>query len=181
MTKLDTLYGPCLETERPISKLELKFQPNSLQQLTKDTAASLQKYFESALFLKIPAVIHRKVVILWVMDEPGNIFIAFEELIDGHDGSYLMPYFRESLVTNRLNHEINGGRIGRLGHPSLLAGKRAARIGGEIRFRPEDNDSFHWKINRLSGRYGVRSHQTDAHLAAVHSLFMEMGLHIGTE
>lgn len=181
MNELDILYGPCLEAGRLIEPLELQYRPNSLQPLTDAAADGLGRYLDSAACLEIPRVMHRQMVILWVMDGSGTIFIAFEELIHCGTGAYLMPYFRTNLVTAQLKNEIDQGRMGRLGHPSLLTGDRHARIGGEIRFRPDDEDEHLWKINRSSGRYGLRPHQTDAHLSAVHSLFADKGLHLGIE
>ncbi|WP_037079283.1 hypothetical protein [Neorhizobium vignae] len=179
--ELDNLFGQCLPAGKPIETLEFVHKPNSLQEFGDEQFEGLRKYLESAESLAIPRTLHEQIVILWVMGATGEIYVAFEELIDATTGQYLMPYFRSNPVTSLLKDEINGGRIGRLGHPSLLSGDRLARIGGEIRFRPTDDDGFLWKINRGSGRYGIRPHQTDAHLVAVHSLFVTKGLHIGIE
>jgi hypothetical protein len=178
---LDLLYGPCLPAGRPIESLELQMRPNSLQLLDRAGYEALAAYLQSANSLKIPRIVHQQMTILWVMNEAAQIYVAFEELIDTKSGQYLMPYLRDNTVVRLIGRDIAEGRIGRLGHPSLLEGARTARIGGEIVFRPNDGDEHLWKINRASGRYGLRHNQTNHHLEAVRSLFNSNGLHLGLE
>ncbi len=178
---LDLLYGPCLPAGKSIEPLESQRAPNSLQLLDEAGFRGLGEYLGSAINLRIPTVLHQQMTILWVMDEAADIYVAFEELIDAKTGEYLMPYLRMNTVVRLIGKEIEEGKIGRLGHPSLLRGARTARIAGEIVSRPHDGDEHLWKINRASGRYGLRPHQTDEHLRAVHTLFTNKGLHVGLE
>jgi hypothetical protein len=174
-------FGKCAAPGGSIDPLELKYKPNSRQKLDDDSIKGLKRFLESAESLKITQVLNQKMVILWVMDVKGDIYFAFEEIVRATDGEYLMPYVRKSYVVDRLSTDIEEGVVGRLGHPSLLEGAREARIGGEIVLRLDDEDETPWKINRRSGRYGRREHQTDKHLRAVHSLLTSKGLHLGLE
>jgi hypothetical protein len=175
------VFGPCAPAGRDIEPLELRYKPNSRQELDDAGIAGLKSYLESANLLEITRVLNQKMVILWVMDIKGIIHFAFEEIVHASNGEYLMPYVRENYAVEQLKDDIEKGVVGRLGHPSLLEGNREARIGGEIVLRLEDGDETLWKINRRSGRYGQRPHQTDEHLKAVHSLLTYKGLYLGLE
>ncbi|EUB97264.1 hypothetical protein PMI07_000840 [Rhizobium sp. CF080] len=166
--QLDAMFGCCDPAGRTIEDPERHFSPQSLQRLDEDTAPLIRRYMELACDgLRLPGVLHRTHPMLWLIDKPGDVWTAIEEVIDAETGAYLYPLSR--------SQSSKPGHV-RLGHPSLvIARNKHARIGGEIKYSAAANK---WIISNRSGRYGTRPNQTQAHLAAAASRFMEFDIEL---
>ncbi|KQS95368.1 hypothetical protein [Rhizobium sp. Leaf386] len=163
---LDATFGPCAGAGRPISAAEQKYAPDSLQKLTDETALVLKTYMDTVTGLKMPGVVHSNSLVIWIVDDEGEICFAMEELFEEATGTL-------ATVRPRGDWGKIDGTV-KLGHPSLIedADKRA-RIGGELVY---DRGKAHWEINNFSGRYGQRKWQTRAHLEAVAGKFNDWGI-----
>lgn len=158
---LDEEFGPCAPAGGyGVNAIERNYRPQSLQQLTADTAPVLKSYLGTAdLGLSVPRILHRTNNILWIVDRRGDLWFAVEEIVDAETGALLYTLPRTKAKLLRPDEHV------KLGHPSLLQDlDRHARIGGEILWSPRYNA---WTLNNSSGRYGDRKGTTRAHLEAV--------------
>ncbi|WP_050999893.1 hypothetical protein [Sinorhizobium fredii] len=169
MTKLDKLYGPCLPPGKPINQHELDHLPRTLQRLDENSAPLLIDYLARQNGLFIPNAFPVTCHVLWVVDEPGEVWFSSEEIIQ--DDGELIGILPKK-ISARPKEFI------KLGHPSLLTGNRFARLGGELVYDPVDG--VDWCITNSSGRYGLREHQKAEHLEAVAGKFAQHGLHCWT-
>lgn len=162
----DSIFGLCIQSDRAINDHERLHRPESVETLNKKTGAALKEYLLAAL--RMPEVVHNTSIILWVVDEDGEIHFALEELINSRTG-------RLAAVRPRGDWGNIEGTL-KLGHPSLLEQRnKFARIGGEIVYNMHRK---RWEINNFSGRYGMRQQTTKPHLEAVAGKFAEHGIHL---
>lgn len=166
---LDDRFGECLEAGRPIEPHELTRSPNSLIELTQETAKSLIDFMTAFDDHLSPFV--RNYHILWLVDQAGRLRVAFEEVIDP-----------SGVTIGALAKPIGARPISpiKLGHPSLLGldEPKNARIGGEIIFDPDFDGQHKWVLTNKSGRYGLRAGQTEKHLVNAVGLFASLGLYL---
>ena len=147
---------------------EQAWKPDSLQHLTKDAAEHLKAYMDTAAGLKVPRVIHGNAVVLWIVDEDGEIHVAMEELF--HEKAGVLATVRPRADWVKIANTV------KLGHPSLVEGDvKNARIGGEIVY---DAGAARWEINNFSGRFGMRKWQEKRHLEAVAGKFNTWNIHL---
>lgn len=166
--RLDTLYGPAAPAGRPIQDVELLRTPESRQLLDEFSAEALQYYLSQTADLRISNIFPRIYHLLWVVDDPGDIWFSVEELIDPVNGQLIGILPRRVIV--------QPSQYVKLGHPSLISDtSKVARMGGEIYFDPIDDRPSYVLTNR-SGRYGLRPHQRREHLEAVAGKFNDYGL-----
>lgn len=165
---LDEDFGPCRPAGgRGVAKHELQRTPHSLQQLDVSSAAWLKSYLAAARDgLRTPQIVHQANNLLWLVDDPGEIWFAIEEVVHVDTGKLLYTYHGNYDVRAPEQHVT-------LGHPALLRGAENARIGGEIKWSRHGNG---WIITNKSGRYGTRQGQTKAHLEAVAGKFNAYGI-----
>ena len=170
---LDDLFGAALTAARQgVVGLENRCKPKSLRRLDKNTVRFLEIYTRSiAERVKYGDVIAADVYLLWLVDEAGKIWLAFEEAFDENDEMFRFVLNRETLSGSM--HDLPKP-LAKLGHPSLVGGGKA-RIGGELIFDPDATPPI-WYLNNKSGRYGLRADRTVAHLRNVQKLFREHGL-----
>jgi hypothetical protein len=170
LTDLDALYGPCSPPGLPIKEHELAFQPRTLQRLDENSAPLLIDYLARQNGLLIPNAFPVTCHVLWVVDEPGELWFSSEEIIQD-DGELIGILPKKVSARPKI--------FTKLGHPSLLTGDdRFARIGGELVYDPDEG--VDWCITNSSGRYGLRQHQRPEHLDAVAVKFARHGLHCWT-
>lgn len=168
---LDELYGRLLPPVAPkvIETHELKFTPQSLFELTSTSVEELKAFAVAQQGDDLIALATRGFPILWIIGESDRVFLAFEEVIHSLDGAKLCCMPRGVVP--------GPGKV-KLGHPSLLQGGIAARIGGELFFDYGLETGPEWVLTNDSGRYGKRPHQTVAHLAAAARKFKQIGLSV---
>ncbi|MBY5819039.1 hypothetical protein [Rhizobium leguminosarum] len=150
---------------------EVKAKPKSLHKLDITSSSLLKAYLKTASDgLGITKVNHGCLLILWLLDENGEIWFALEEA------------FKEAPGEN-LHHPMSrfwpfdpNSNFLKLGHPSLLDRPQKARIGGEIIYDPEFG-SHGWVISNKSGRYGSRAKdQPEKHLTEAASVWNAFGI-----
>jgi hypothetical protein len=163
---LDAVFGELLEPQR-VDPLERSIRPLSLQCLDADTAKLLRAFMQATESgLGVTKFVYCELPILWVVDRAGHIWFAVEEVVTADTHEFVRPLFRRTQV---------GPEYRRLGHPALLRGKKAGRIGGEILFDARAKLPA-WFITNGSGRYGLREGRLRAHLRAVNRKFQEHGI-----
>jgi len=108
-------------------------------------------------------------IIIWVVDEIGDIWFAIEEMF--HDGAPTgLPKFQDFEPTRGIR---------KLGHPSLISAGNG-RIGGEIDFCNTTSPPI-WMINNRSGRYGRHETRTLRHLRNAANEFRSYGIELEIE
>jgi hypothetical protein len=149
---------------------EQRLAPLSLQLLDNTTAPLLLAYLSSARNgLKIPAVNHSVLPILWVIDGSGRFRFALEEVVDITNEQFMFPLSR---------HLATPDGHAKLGHPALLPpDDKTARLAGELLFDP-DFGQHGWVISNKSGRYGLVSGVTRPHLSAVVRRLADFGIRV---
>ncbi|WP_454703349.1 hypothetical protein [Agrobacterium leguminum] len=163
---LDNTFGLCIQPDRTINDQERLHCPESVATLNDKTGAALKEYLLAAL--RMPQVAHSTSVILWVVDDKGEVRFALEELLNIKTG-------RLAAVRPRGDWGNLPGTL-KLGHPSLVERQnKFARIGGEIVY---NIDEERWEINNFSGRYGTRPKTTKAHLEAVAGIFRNYNIYL---
>jgi hypothetical protein len=170
---LDKAYGPLIPPQSFRSgqsgyqPWEDRCSPSSLGMLNSVTAPSLKQVMDYvSLGWNVAEVLTNDIIIIWLVDAAGQIWIAFEELV--LNGQPLgIPKHQTMELTKRAD---------KLGHPALV-GCSNARIGGEILFDPTRIPSS-WIINNKSGRYGVHPSRTAAHLDNVKGQFSALGINL---
>ena len=167
---LDDKFGPCLppDHDKTVSVAEQEFQPISLHEVDDAIGPLLYEYMDKAHApLSITRTLHRSNNILWMIDCAGKLWVAIEEVVDLDSGEFVRSHLR--------NASRPGAPNFKLGHPSLLpkGQSKKARIAGEIFWSPDHKD---WVINNTSGRFGLRSHQTEDHLKEAAALFKFHGI-----
>lgn len=160
---LDDEYGELVDAAAPwgrkaVEDWERDHFPKSLSTLTDSTAAQLKTLMDNvARACRIDQFLVLDVIILWVVNQYGDIIFAVEEAVS--DGLPLdVPRHR------RAEHKIGKDK---LGHPALVAG-RQARVAGEIYYEIRQNI---WVINMESGRYCLTCERKREHLENVRNRF----------
>ncbi|NTG67241.1 hypothetical protein [Rhizobium rhizogenes] len=171
LTELDTLFGPA--TPPPyVGPGEETFSPRTLACLDAQSAKLIKDLFATATEgLGLTRLTHECCIVLWLLDENGEIWFALEEV----------TYTDE--LGQRYHHPISRSipfdpaiEFLRLGHPSLIAGERRARIGGEIVY-DESFGTNGWIISNKSGRYGSKNRpQKREHLEAAARVWEKFGI-----
>lgn len=113
----------------------------------------------------IGRVLFYDVLIIWVIDEVGDLWFAIEELV------------LRGLPTGHPRHPnliLREEDADKLGHPSLI-NCRKGRIGGQIYF-DTNNAAPRWIIDPYSGRYGLHPTRTRAHLVNAAKKFSDLGV-----
>lgn len=109
--------------------------------------------------------------ILWVVDEPGVIWLGLEEAFDPvrvSDRYRVPPPYLRGIYP--------GPRPRKLGHGAMLQGAKG-RNGGEIILQQDPvAKTTYWEINNRSGRYG--SGRTKAQLYAVALEFRKRNINL---
>jgi hypothetical protein len=136
-----------------VQKWERAFIPNSLAKLDAISAASLRQAMRDiSLGWKLGKVLTYDTLIIWLVDEVGDIWFAVEELVVDELATGRPKHQRLKLTTN----------MPKLGHPALNNCAKA-RIAGEIYFDSDDSPVA-WVINNNSGRYGRHPSRVPEHL-----------------
>lgn len=146
---LDEKWGPAFAPGK-LSAAEELYQPRSLMLLSQHHQ-ELRAYLELAESgFTFPQVVHQAAIILWVLDEIGEIRLAIEEQVSEAG--------RHSILLRDISGSFSHAK---LGHPSLLehGSERLARCGGEITWDGRLKGKPNWVISNRSGRYGMRDYQ----------------------
>lgn len=163
---LDKRYGVAIPPKY-WSNIEKFKKPASLQLLDPTTAPVLQAYLTTATDgLEITRTNHQTIILLWLMDEEGQIWFCVEEAFK--DDAEISVYPRLDGVKYPDGYE-------KLGHPSLILAAKA-RIGGELIWDiPEDSEP-RWMITNKSGRYGIREDIFPQHIDNIAKKFEDLGV-----
>jgi len=164
--RLDERYGVCREPSE-IRPWEEGVKPRSLVMLTKEVGTSLRTYRDLAqgeLFWNMSQCS----TFIWAMDELGQVFLAFEEVIP--DGDIDIDGLKEGHPRRR-GFPAHPAQEKKLGHPTLLGGGQA-RVAGELLLDVAE-EKLHWFVNCASGRYCRLMPPTHDQCRAIHELFME--------
>lgn len=172
---LDTLYGEVLDpvpNSRGVDvyQWERTHEPISLFKLNSTSAPHLRELMmQLGRDFACVDVLSRDVLLIWVVDQAGEVWIAIEELFY-EDTAVGLPHFRTFEPT---------ADWPKLGHPSLIAAS-AGRIGGEILMTRNASLST-WTINKRSGRYGRHPSRTFRHLKNVANVFRSYGIELNVD
>lgn len=166
MKDLDELYGVAVPPKY-WSNIEKYKTPASLQKLDHSTAPVLQTYLATATDgLEITRTNHQTIVLLWLMDEDGQIWFCVEEAFK--DDAEISVYPRLDGVEYPEGYE-------KLGHPALILAQKA-RIAGELIWDVPESEDPRWMITNKSGRYGIRDDISPQHVDNVAKLFGDLGV-----
>jgi hypothetical protein len=159
---LDAKYGPALPAlQRGPDWWERRHSPHSLTRLEPSTAAPLKYVMDQVTSgWLVGHVLLNEVTIIWIVDNPGDLWFAVEELVSN------------GAPTGRPKHRVDNAP--KLGHPSLV-GCEHARIAGEI-FFDASGAPPKWTLNNRSGRYGIHETRTPEQLDNVRALFKEVDI-----
>ncbi|GEM_PF-6456954 len=160
----DDTYGVLIEAQpsrndddKPWKTWEELHTPSSRCKLEATSVAQLSLFMkEVELGWRLGLLLVHDVLLIWVVDEAGDIWFAIEELIvDGRPTGH--P--RHISLLKQLG---KAQEVDKLGHPSLIFCKKG-RIGGEIYFDTGVSPP-EWVINPYSGRYGIHPTRELQHL-----------------
>lgn len=163
-SELDLRFGMAIEPKaRPI---ELQRPQKSLMKLDHESAEHLRSLIERALAgCRLTRTAHDYLPILWVVDESGEVWLGWEEvLVEVDEVQYPCGSYRPA-------------ELPRLGHPALIRGKRG-RIGGEIIW-DDGGETPGWYLTNASGRFGKS--RTADQLANAAEVFKGFGIVLETD
>jgi hypothetical protein len=173
---LDELFGDlrtpfAVPPARPTRRWEERFTPFSWNKLDAWGARPLKQFMEdTADGWNVGNILFKDVIVIWVVNESGDVLYALEELVVRGAPANL-PKFQNLPMMKRMP---------KLGHPSLIEG-RDGRIGGEIKPIILNGMRFsHWEINNKSGRYGLYTTRRKEHLENVAGKFFDLGIQLKT-
>lgn len=158
-SSIDARFGDCKEPGR-VGQYEVSRAPASLFQFDETTAGKLKAIAATLdAEFKISHCLYTDFTVIWLIDDAGALLIALDEVVaDDERRTYPLP--RVMSTDTRMRER-------KLGHPSLVQGK-AARIGGELNYEPEEKL---WYLTNMSGRYGLGCGRTPGQLGEVAKLF----------
>ncbi len=177
MSTLDRKFGIPID---PIANIrgvsvhpwEYAHRPVSWTKLSAHTAAKLRSFMVEMRKNFLPtSILIREVIIIWIIDEIGELWFSIEEIFHNNARTGL-PKFQKFKPTAELS---------KLGHPSLLnTDLKRGRIAGEIFFDGGSLNST-WVINNKSGRYGIHSSRNRRQLRNVADMFRNFGMDMTEE
>lgn len=139
--------------------------------LDDETAEILRLFIEPALTgHKLFDFLFRRLVILWIVTETGDIRFCLEEVCETDRPDARYPRIRGMAPNDSITP---------LGHPTLVSGGDG-RIAGEIVLDRDDDDSPVWTINNKSARYGVHPSRDPIQLENVAAEFETYGIFLTT-
>lgn len=169
---LDALFGPSIPAQRTpgrslaVDDWERGNKPVSFSTLGDESAAPLKRFMSDvSAGWRVGRTLCFDVLIIWAVDESGEIVFAVEETIEA------------GAPTGRAKHQRAEAtqRLDKLGHPALVGGGNA-RIAGEIRLQEAADGRIYWEINNRSGRYGLEKSRKIEHLSNVKDQFAKFDL-----
>lgn len=163
---LDREFGPAIEPQNGLKSWEHIDGTIEPILLTRNSAAWFIELVQAASSNPLARKAIEAVIILWVVDEGGDLYFAMEDVIDTQMSRLQRPRTRGISLNDAVKP---------LGHPLLIAGGRG-RIGGEIYVDRDENDNSVLILNNRSGRYGRHPSRTPEHLENVTWLFRTFGV-----